>query len=265
MRTLALSMMALASTGTIQAQFAEPNSEGISFAHMHVVVADTVLHKQLWPDLFGAELVQREGYSAVRVANALIFLRPAEPTAPSVHTAIDHFGLTVRDLDRVLARWKELGYEAGAKQADLGGRASAFITMPGGIRLALREKPSQSTSTAMGHVHFSSRSAADLPAWYARYFGASLEAAGDETVASVPGSELRFQAVPDDRLPTRGTAIDHIGFEVRDWDAFIATIEAAGIPFEFGPTYIESLDLWVAFFNDPSGVLVEVTHGLDRF
>ena len=83
--------------------------------------------------------------------------------------------------------------------------------------------------------------------------------------ASIPGSELRFEDTEEDRLPTDGTAIDHIGFEIQEWDAFVETLQEAGIQFEFGPVYIESLDLWVAFFNDPGGVLVEITHGLDQF
>jgi catechol 2,3-dioxygenase-like lactoylglutathione lyase family enzyme len=106
----------------------------------------------------------------------------------------------------------------------------------------------------------------ELTAWYAERFGVALDTQDDgRYLASIPGSELRFEDTDKDRLPTDGTAIDHIGFEIREWDTFVETLQEAGIQFEFGPVYIESLDLWVAFFNDPGGVLVEITHGLDHF
>jgi len=94
----------------VAAQFSAPNSQGVAFSHMHVVVEDLELHKRLWPDVLGAELVEKEGFTAVRVAGGLIFFRNAEPTAPSVETAMDHFGLKVRDLAEVISKWKALGY-----------------------------------------------------------------------------------------------------------------------------------------------------------
>ena len=106
----------------------------------------------------------------------------------------------------------------------------------------------------------------ELIAWYAERFGVAPDSQDDGShLASIPGSELRFEDTEKDRLSTDGTAIDHIGFEIQEWDAFVETLQEAGIQFEFGPVYIESLDLWVAFFNDPAGVLVEITHGLDQF
>jgi catechol 2,3-dioxygenase-like lactoylglutathione lyase family enzyme len=249
-----------------EAQFAEPNDRGVAFGHMHVVVEDLELHKRLWPHVFGAELVEKQGYTAVRLADALIFFRDAEPTAPSVETAIDNFGIKVRDLEGVLSKWRALGYEVDSERPGASGGSVAYITMPGGIRLALSEEPNQSASAAMGHVQLASPVGRELMAWYAERFGAIASTQDDGGyVASIPGSELRFEKTEKDRLPTDGTAIDHIGFEIQEWDAFIESLREAGIEFEFGPVHVESLDLWVAFFNDPGGILVEITHGLDQF
>lgn len=258
--------IALMWTYPVEAQFAEPNDRGVSFGHMHLVVADLELHKRLWSELFDAELLEKQGYSAARIADALIFFRAAEPSAPTMDTAIDHFGLIVRDLESVLSKWRALGYEIELGRKDAGDEAAAYITMPGGIRLALNEEPNQSASTSMGHIHFASPMRSELVAWYAEHFGVT-PATGDDNShsASIPGSELRFENTQEIRLPTDGTAVDHIGFEVVEWDAFVETLREAGIQFEFGPVYIERLDLWVAFFKDPAGVLVEITHGLDRF
>ena len=250
----------------VVAQFAEPNDRGVSFGHMHVVVEDLELHRRLWPELFGAELVEKQGYTAVRIDDALIFFRDAEPTATSAETALDHFGITVRDLTGVLSKWRALGYQVDSEKTDANGSDLAYITMPGGIRLALLEDPTQSASAAMGHVQLVTPISEELMAWYAERFGVTTDPQDDGShIASIPGSELRFEKSEKDRLPTDGAAIDHIGFEVLEWDAFIASLQEFDIQFEFGPVYIESLDLWVAFFNDPAGVLVEITHGLDQF
>ena len=266
MRGLIIAAIALPCLYSCEAQFAEFNDRGVTFGHVHLVVADIELHQKLWPELFDAFLVEKQGYSAVRVSNALIFFRDAEPTAPSAKTALDHFGLTVRSVGDVLSKWRALGYEVDSEATDESGLSSAYITMPGGVRLALQENPNQSESTSMGHVHFVTPIRDELMAWYAARFGATASAQGDIVNASnIPGSGLSFEDSETERLPTSGAAIDHIGFEVQEWDAFIAMLEDHNVEFEFGPAYVESLDLLVAFFNDPSGVLVEITHGLDQF
>lgn len=266
MRHLIIAAIALVCSNSAEAQFAEFNDRGVAFGHVHLVVADIELHKSLWPDLFDAVLVEKQGYSAVRVSNALIFFRDAEPTAPSAQTAMDHFGLTVRNVEDILSKWRALGYEVDSEATDEMGLSSAHITMPGGVRLALHENPDQSENTSMGYIHFVTPIRDELMAWYAAHFGATAPSQDDiENASIIPGSRLSFGDSETRRLPTDGAAIDHIGFEIQEWDAFIEILEGAGIQFEFGPTYIESLDLWVAFFNDPSGVLVEITHGLDRF
>lgn len=266
MKYLAIVLVTLACTWPAQAQFAEPNDRGVSFGHMHLVVADLELHQRLWPELFGAELVEKQGYSAVRVEDALIFFRDAKPNAPSVETTMDHFGLKVRDIDDILSKWRAMGYEVDSRTTDASGHAIATITMPGGIRLALDEEPNHSAIASMGHVQFVTPMLGELIAWYEEYFGIKTFTQDDNgAAATVPGSELRFHSVEKSRLPTDGAAIDHIGFEIQEWDAFIEMLQGAGVQFEFGPAYIESLDLWVAFFNDPGGVLVEITHGLDQF
>lgn len=265
-RRLAFIATAAMFTQNANAQFAAFNNHGVTFGHMHVVVADLDFHKRLWPELFGAELVEREGFSAVRISNALIFFRHSEPTAPSTKTALDHFGLTVRDVNDVVAKWRALGYEVDAKSNGNDDASSVFITLPDGIRLALLEDPSQAEATSMAFVHVVTPARDELMAWYTEVFGA--DGATRENASSVltmPGAYLKFEEANTARLPTDGAAIDHIGFEIENWDAFIESLQSAGTQFEFGPAYIESLDLWVAFFNDPSGVLVEVTHGLEHF
>lgn len=266
MRHLVVSAIALLFTYPAQAQLAEPNTRGVTFCHVHLNVADRELHKKLWTELFDATLIEKEGYAAISVPGALLFLTEAEPTAPSKNTAMDHFAFRVQDLEEVLAKWRVLGNEVDSKSPGEDGFPRAYLTMPGGIRLELQEDPLLTVKTRMDHVHFFTPQNSELMAWYADIFGAIPPSESNkELAAQIPGSGLTFSKVAESRLPTDGTAIDHIGFEVEDWDAVIEMIRDEGLEFEFGPVYVESLDIWVAFFNDPSGVLVEVSHGLDKF
>lgn len=247
------------------AQLAPANEAGVTFSHVHLAVADVDLHKQLWTDVFDAELAEKEGYVAVRVPGALIFLRGREPTAPSRATAMDHVGLRVRDLDALLEEWRALGYGVDEEHWDEE-IARAFVTLPGGTRLALEEDPDLQATAEMDHVHFFTPEPGALAAWYADLFGATpQDRSSTGTTATVPGSGLRFSRTERARAPTDSTAIDHIGFEVADMEAFVEMLRARGVEFVFGPAYVESLDLWVAFFPDPSGVLVEISEGLDAY
>lgn len=249
----------------VQAQLAEPNEAGITFGHVHVSATDIELHKQLWTELFDGVLVEKQGYTAIEIPGVQIFLREQEPTAPSHLTAMDHFGFSVRNLDEILELWHAMGYEVDESFTYPDARG-VFITMPDGIRLKLEENPALPVKAEMGHVHFVSSQHSTLPAWYAELFDTEPGAASSSLQTShVPGSSLRFSAARTKRLATEGTAIDHIGFETEDMDRFVKLIEEKEITIEFGPRYIESLDLWVVFFSDPSGVLVEVTQGLDVF
>lgn len=266
MRHSVIGLVALVVAGPVQAQLAAPNDHGVSFAHVHISVTDLSLHETLWTDLFGGVLVKKAGYSAVRVPGSLIFFTEQEPTAASVNTAIDHFGFRVRDLDEVLGKWQALGNEVDALWTSAEGVPKAYVTMPDGIRLELEEAPGLSTPTEMHHVHIYSPRYQELPEWYGGLFGAEPRVRGNiQTTADVPGANLSFSDSDEPRAPSDGTSIDHIGFEVEDMEAFAELLQERGIEVEFGPLYVESLDLWVAFFTDPSGALVEATQGLDKY
>lgn len=255
----------------VHAQIAAPNDAGVAFGHVHLHVADVDLHGHLLTELFDATLKEKAGYTAVEIPGALIFLTADEPTAPSRATAMDHFALEVRDLDAVLAAWRDLGYEVDAggpaeahEPADAARRA--FITLPDGAGLEIQENPALGVTARMDHVHFFTPESEELVSWYAALFGTtSAEPDAEETTTTVPGSGLVFTSSEQERAPTEGTAIDHVGFEVENMEAFAEMLRAEDVEFVWGPAHIESLDIWVAFFNDPSGVLVEVTERLDTF
>jgi catechol 2,3-dioxygenase-like lactoylglutathione lyase family enzyme len=138
--------------------------------------------------------------------------------------------------------------------------------MPDGARFALEEDPQLSVKAEMNYVHYATPQYRELVTWYADLFGALPQHSGElEAATYLPGTLLNFSKTEEDKKPTENTAIDHIGFEVDDMEKFVETLQAKEVEIELGPRYIESIDLWILFFTDPSGVRIEVTEGLDGY
>ncbi len=265
MRTL-LAVAALLVATPAQAQLATASASGVRFAHVHLSVADIELHKGLWADLFDGELIEKSGYAAVSVPGALIFFTEREPTAPSAGTAVNHFGFKVRDIEAVLAKWRALGYEVDNEFMGGEGLPQAYITMPNGARVELVGDPTLSGSTEMHHVHFYSPEYRKQLDWYLDILGGTARSRGTiETTMDVPGTNLSFSDSDGPVAETQGTAVDHVGFEVEDIQAFAAMLRSKGVEFQVEPFHVESLDIWVGFFVDPSGARIEISEGLDRF
>jgi len=65
------------------------------------------------------------------------------------------------------------------------------------------------------------------------------------------------------QAPTKGRSVDHIGFEVKNIDQFVKTLEAAGIHTEAAiRTSANASKLRIAYITDPWGTYIELTEGL---
>lgn len=246
---------------SLEAQLAPPDERGVAFGHVHLYVESVEAHGRAWVDLLGVEMVERAGYTALRVPGSWIFLTEQSPTLPSSATVVDHIALVVSDLEEVLVRARGLGYQPRTHAED--GQEATEITLPDGVTLRLLEDRALSEPVEMGHVHMLTGRHEELGAWYSRIF-AGVDAEGERSV-EVPGATLRFTAAAAPRSRTHGSAIDHFGFEVTDIQAIASLLRREGVVFDTEPFYVESLDLWVAFFTDSSGARVEITEGLDHF
>ena len=55
---------------------------------------------------------------------------------------------------------------------------------------------------------------------------------------------------------------DHIGFEIKNLDAFTKKLEAQGIKLDRPYTKVPQLGIAIAFIKDPWGTNIEMTEGL---
>jgi catechol 2,3-dioxygenase-like lactoylglutathione lyase family enzyme len=193
----------------------------------------------------------------------LILLTERAPTGGSQGTIMDHFGFKVNDIEPFLTRWRAAGYEVQSEFLGAEGFPNAYLMGPDSVRIELQEDRTQREPVSGYHIHFFTPEYRELMAWYVDIFGVEpFERGTIATTANAPGMNLSFgnaRAVP---APTRGRAIDHIGFEFTDLDAFVRQLEAKGITLDVPLREVPNLGLKIAFLTDPSGVYVELTEGL---
>ena len=261
-----LAILTLLLAAQANAQLATANEHGLTYGHVHLNVSDVATHTAIWRDYFNGEIVQKGPLTAVKLPNMVILFTETEPAMGSRETLMDHFGVKVRDIDAFLERWQATGLEAGRIFTGAEGQSNAYVTLPDGVYVELQEDQGLHEEITGYHIHFYSEEAEALLEWYADLLGSEIKPRGSiGTTTNVPGMNLSFSNSRGPRQPTRGAAIDHIGFEVENLEAFCKELEERGISFDSPYREIPAIGLAIAFITDPQGVRIEFTEGLDEY
>jgi catechol 2,3-dioxygenase-like lactoylglutathione lyase family enzyme len=248
------------------AQLAPPNAAGVTYGHVHLNVADIEVQKKLWVEQFGAVISIKGPLTVAKLPGMLIAFSKAEPTGGNDGTAMDHFGLKVRDLAATLQTWRAAGYQVQREFKGGEGFPNAFLLGPDSLRFELQEDTTMSVPVAGYHVHFRAANPVELRDWYADMFSLGKGKAGTFDTAEAPGVRLMFQNAPT--APTAGTkgrSVDHIGFEIQNLEAFCKKLEARGVKFDVPYRQIPAIGLNIAYITDPAGVYIELTEGYVKY
>ncbi len=146
-----------------------------------------------------------------------------------------------------------------------------YVYAPGdAIRVEVFGDPSLPGPVSMDHVHLYPAEA-DIPAmqaWYAKVFGGFP---GARQRVARPGViqtdyfhrfNLSFSAGAGKLAPSKGRAIDHLGFDVKNIAEFEKKLTAHGLKFDAPPRQVPNIGTKVAFLTDPWGTYIEVTEAL---
>jgi catechol 2,3-dioxygenase-like lactoylglutathione lyase family enzyme len=252
-------------------ELAAPNANGVTMGHVHLYTKDVASQTHFWVDIMGGKAVKNEKISLIEFPGVFIMLNPTAPTAPPAGSIVDHFGIVVKDLPGFIAKWNA----AGLKVVQTGTNPDQrYVTAPEDIRVEVFGDPNLAHPVEMNHIHFFPPKD-DIPAmqqWYAKAFGGVIGrrdsvarpnvGAWIQTV-DLPGVNLSIGASDTRRAPTKGRGIEHIGFDVKDLDAFVKHLESVGIkldePIRSVPA---SSRLKITFITDPWGTRIELTEGL---
>lgn len=259
-----LSFLAVLFPVLLQAQLPSPNEVGVGMGHLHLATADVDASRKFWVDFMGATGTSKLGDNAIyKFPGVLVFVRKAAAAVgQSEGTAVNHLGFKVKDLDAYVANCQKFGFKIAQQMP---ATRQAFVMNPDNVKVELTEDKTQSAPIAHHHIHFFNTAVLETQAWYAKMFGAKPGKRGRFDAADLPGVNLTFSPADKATEPTKGRAMDHIGFEVKGLEKFAKDMESKGVKFDVPFRNIPKIGLSVAFFTDPWGTYVELTEGLDKF
>jgi len=253
----------------------------VVYGHHHFNTTDMAAQKRFFVETLGGTLatIGTNNLEVIEFPNVFLFFRPMQaPTGGTIGSTVNHVGFSVPDLKPVVAKLKANGFKmittdsvaATVKITDDIAAASpttniAFVLGPEEIKVELVEVKAQTAPIQLHHVHFFGEQQAEMQAWYAKVFGAAAQPANPNqafVTAQLPGVTLSFTRSPAPTEGTQGRALDHIGFEIKNLEAFTKKLEADGIPLTVSYRRVEALNTAIAFIKDPWGTNIELTEGL---
>lgn len=227
--------------------------------HLHLIVRDVDAQRKFWVALGGTP-VKNGTLDLIEFPGVFVMLRQGTPTGGSVGSVINHVGFLAKNSDELAAKWQAAGLKP-----EKGNQPGQFYLMTTeGLRIEILEDKSLDVPLKFQHVHFNFTpdQTGEVQAWYARIFDATPGTRGRYKAGDIPGANLTYGEAKDKAAPTKGRALDHIGFEVANLDFFVQKLQAQGIDLEAPPRTAPNGTTKIAFMTDPWGTYIELTQGL---
>jgi catechol 2,3-dioxygenase-like lactoylglutathione lyase family enzyme len=275
-----LSALLLLPATQASAQLVAAKDGPIVYGHHHLNVSNAEASRKFFVDALGGVPAKLGTIDMIKFPNAMVMLAARQPSGGSKGTTVDHFAFSVPNLRQVLDRIKAAGFpivtatEAPANvqvKGDIGvvegGPVSgiAYAMAPDDMKIELIEMKAQTQPIMSHHVHFTGPQK-EMQAWYMDTFGARAGTSANAAAfisATLPGLTMNFTPAQG-TVATRGRAIDHIGFEVRNLEAFVKQLQAKGMKLDVAYRSVPAIGLSIAFITDPWGTYIELTEGLDK-
>jgi catechol 2,3-dioxygenase-like lactoylglutathione lyase family enzyme len=168
--------------------------------------------------------------------------------------AMGHLHLAVRDVDAQRKFWVAFG------GTPLKNGTLELMEFPGVFIMLRAGEPAGGSVGSV--VNFTPDQVTAVQAWYARIFDARPGTRGRYKSGDIGGANLTYGEAKEKAVPTKGRALDHIGFEVANMDLFAQKLQAQGIDFDMPPRTAPKGTTKIAFLTDPWGTYIELTQGL---
>ena len=293
--TLILGLAMLWPLSPSWAQLAPPNEAGVTLGAWHTIVRNVETTKKWW-ELWGGKPMKIDGVDVIKMRGVFIFMVQGEPNGPTIDHFIDHVAFQSTDCFDLMKALVAGGVKTepidpktmrgvGWTPADET-RVWTYAYSPDGLRVevvtdddAVAAKDlTAGTNSDMMHIYFK-----DLPSlrahfnWYRKYFGAqpkpdtgvNLHLPGTKWNYAVDNGSERGAAVRrakgEPRPSNRGGALDYVGFEVKNLQAFEKKLEADGVKFDEPYSKKRHKSYASAQLTGPGGELIELTEGLNKF
>jgi len=228
------------------------NAAPLPYDHMHLAATNRTEALNWYIEHMDAKM-HPQG-DRVTISDVMIVFIERETSPPSEGSAVDHFGVSFPDLEAKMREFEAAGVKILAPIRDVPGLFKfAFIEDPWGTKI---EVVQDTETLGFHHVHVNVPNPEQTFAWYAEHLGGEP--------ASLKGriDGLRFGNVwflarqKDDAPPSRGHAIDHLGWLVTDVDAKFVELKGKGVTIVSEPRQINTAK--AGLIDDGNGVLIDV-------
>jgi catechol 2,3-dioxygenase-like lactoylglutathione lyase family enzyme len=271
---------ALAALSSTAAAELTNSAAPVIVGHYHLNVTSVAEHKRFWVDTLGGKAVKIGNVDAIEFPDVYLLLHEQKPTGPTRGTTLDHIGFAVPDVPALTTKVVANGYALTVGREPAPGETASpptagnygrfsYLVGPDGVKVELvTNMAADAPPIVHHHVHFVNKPFVEMQQWYMKAFNATLrEGQTDFFIgADLPGVGYMlnfFSWLPNENLVgTKGRAVDHVGFEVRDLRAFCAELEGKGIKLATPLHRDQALGLDVATIVDPWGTVLELTEGL---
>jgi catechol 2,3-dioxygenase-like lactoylglutathione lyase family enzyme len=252
----------------------------IVIGHYHLNVTSVDAHKKFWVDTLGGTATKIGSVEAVRFPGVLLLLNVQKPTGPTKGTTFDHIGFAVPDVPATTTKVVANGYQltvgrepppgqtASPPTAGNYGRFS-YLVAPDGVKVELVTNMEPNAPPIVHHhVHFTNKAYVEMQQFFMKAFNATLRPGQTDFFIGADlqgvGYSLNFfrWEPAADLVGTKGRAVDHVGFEVKNLEAFCKELEAKGITLTEKYHRDKSLNIASATIVDPYGTVLELTEGL---
>ena len=252
----------------------------IVIGHYHLNVTSVDAHMKFWVDTLGGTPTKVGSVDAIRFPGILLLLNVQKPTGPTKGTTFDHIGFAVPNVPATTTKVVANGYELTVGREPPPGQTASpptagnygqfsYLVGPDGVKVELvTNKEPNAPPIIHHHVHFTNKMFVEMQQFFMKAFNATLRPGQTDFFigADLPGvgySLNFFHWEPAaDLVGTKGRAVDHVGFEVKNLEAFCKELEAKGIKLTEKYHRDKTLNIASATIVDPYGTVLELTEGL---
>ena len=284
----ALLVLASVTCAPAFAQLVSHPDAPIRIGHYHLNVTSIEAHKKFWADTLGGKAIKFGDIDVIEFRDAFLFLHQQKPAGPTRGTAFDHIGFAVPNVPAMAMKLAAAGYKettgrepkpgdapaASSGTSAVYGRFAYFLG-PDGAKIELvTSDPKDAPPIVAHHIHFINKQYVEMQQWYMKAFNATLRQGQTDFFIGADllgvGYSLNFFRWEGDQsithVPTAGRVVDHVGFEVKNLEAFCQELTAKGIPLvrPYRKRDPAMNNIATATIVDPWGVSIELTEGLDQ-
>lgn len=243
--------------GSICATAVPSSAEDLPYDHMHLTTTDHAAALEWYMKYMGGEDVGHK--DRLKIGDTwFIFFKRKEGFLGSVGSTVDHFGISFPDLDAKMTEFRDAGIKITGEAREIGPIKFGFIEDPWGTRIEVMQDPDM---LGFHHIHLKGPEPAAMLDWYENAFG------GERTKFKGLLDAIRYDKVwlqaqdsQEAMAPTKGRAIDHLGWEVPDMAKTAKELKDKGVKFTMEPIGFPRKEIatFLAIVEDPSGTTIEL-------